>query len=77
MKKGDKVVQKCRKCGKPVEQEVTDVILGSIPCFNGPADCGGHKKEWEEVKGDYRCYIDFLYNMPKKVKKVGKKNGKV
>jgi ribosomal protein L37E len=67
LKVGDKRKDTCRKCGKVVYVTVTDVTFG-IPCYREMPDCGGHKEEFEKVKQDYNCYVDFLYGKKKKVK---------
>lgn len=66
------IKEKCRKCKKiiKVEAEILNSSLGSIISLRNIPDCGNHRQEFELVKDKYACYVDFLYNKPKKEIKI-------
>ena len=66
LKTGDTFQSQCRKCGAPTTERVAGVAGGLVSVTGAGLDCGKHKEEYEKVKDDYNCYIDFIYDIKKK-----------
>jgi hypothetical protein len=60
------VEKRCYKCGKKLKIPIKERMYG-ITVIEYLPDCGKHREEYERVKDEYKCYVDFLVN--KKIKK--------